>query len=183
MPGMMSMDGPGPVASFLWLWLAMSAAMMLPSIVPAARLAAGIGRSGTAFSVGYFTAWGAAGIVAFLVAGLLMGAGRWIAVGACLAAAIYQVTPLKDACLRRCRAPLGLLMRRRAFSAGLEHGAVCLGCCWALMLVLLAVGAGSLLWMAAVAVAIIAEKVAPAGARASAPIALALLGAALWIAL
>jgi predicted metal-binding membrane protein len=74
-----------------------------------------------------------------------------------------------------------LLLRRGALRAGLEHGVLCLGCCWALMLALLALGAGSLLWMAAVAAAIFVEKVTSVGARASAPVAVALLGAAIWI--
>jgi len=75
------------------------------------------------------------------------------------------------------------LLQRRPFAAGLEHGLVCLGCCWALMLALLAVGAGSLFWMAAVAAVIFVEKVTAFGARAPAPVAFALLGVAVWIAL
>jgi predicted metal-binding membrane protein len=177
MPDMASM------ASFLWLWVAMSAAMMLPSVVPAASLAASVGRSGTAFVGGYFAVWAASGVLAFEAARVLAGAGGRIAAGAIVAAAVYQLSPLKDACLRRCRSPLGLLLRRGAFGAGLEHGVVCLGCCWALMLALLALGAGSLLWMGAVAAAIFVEKVTSVGARASAPVAAALLGAAVWIVL
>ena len=177
MPDMASM------ASFLWLWVAMSAAMMLPSVVPAASLAASVGRSGTAFVGGYFAVWAASGVLAFEAARVLARAGAWLAAGAIVAAAVYQLSPLKDACLRRCRSPLGLLLRRGAFGAGLEHGVVCLGCCWALMLALLALGAGSLLWMGAVAAAIFVEKVTSVGARASAPVAAALLGAAVWIVL
>jgi predicted metal-binding membrane protein len=171
------------MASFLWLWIAMSAAMMLPSVVPAASLAQAVGRSGTAFVAGYLAVWGASGAVAFETSRGLESAGDWLAAGAIVAAAVYQLSPLKDACLRRCRSPLGLLLRRGALGAGLEHGVLCLGCCWALMLALLALGAGSLLWMAAVAAAIFVEKVTSIGARASAPVALALLGAAVWIAL
>ena len=110
-------------------------------------------------------------------------ASTWLAVGAIVLAAVYQLTPLKAACLRRCRGPLGLLIRRDALRAGLEHGLVCLGCCWALMLALLALGTASLFWMAAVAAAIFVEKVTSIGARASAPVALALAGAAVWVAL
>jgi predicted metal-binding membrane protein len=73
-------------------------------------------------------------------------------------------------------------VRRDAFGAGLEHGVVCLGCCWALMLALLAVGTASLLWMAAVAAAIFVEKATSVGARASVPIGVALAGAAVWMA-
>jgi predicted metal-binding membrane protein len=112
-----------------------------------------------------------------------MSAGGWIAASAIVVAAVYQLTPLKEACLRRCRSPLGPLLRRRPFAAGLEHGLVCLGCCWALMLPILALGAGSMFWMAAVAAVIFVEKVTAFGARASAPVAFALLGAAVWIGL
>jgi predicted metal-binding membrane protein len=169
------------MASFLWLWIAMSAAMMLPSVVPAASLAERVGRSGTAFVGGYFAVWAVTGVAAFGATRVLMSAGRWLAAGAIAAAAAYQLSPLKDACLRRCRSPLGLLLRRGALGAGLEHGVLCLGCCWALMLALLALGAGSLLWMAAVAAAIFVEKVTSVGARASAPLAVGLVGAAVWV--
>jgi predicted metal-binding membrane protein len=181
MRGTGSMDGPGPLGSFLWLWFAMTAAMMLPSVVPAASLAASVGRSGAVFVTGYLALWVATGVLAFGAARGLMGAGRWPGAGAILAAAAYQLSPPKDACLRRCRSPLGLPVRRGAFAAGLEHGVVCLGCCWASMLVFLALGIGSMFWMAAVAGAIFVEKVTAFGTRAAAPVALALLGAAVWI--
>src|SRR5436309_7037688 len=180
---MASMEGPGPLGSFLWLWITMTAAMMLPSIVPAASLAASVGRSGGVFVTGYLALWVATGVLAFEAARGLMGTGRWLGAGAILAAAAYQLSPLKDACLRRCRSPLGVLVRRGAFAAGLEHGVVCLGCCWALMLALLALGIGSMFWMAVVAAAIFVEKVTAFGTRAATPVALALLGAALWIVL
>jgi predicted metal-binding membrane protein len=183
MQGMMAMEGPGTMGSFLWLWIAMSAAMMLPALVPAASLASSFGRSGTGFVGGYLVVWAATGLVAFQVARGLAGTGTWLAAAAVGLAAVYQLTPLKAACLRRCRGPLGLLMRRDAFRAGLEHGLVCLGCCWALMLALLALGVASMFWMATVAAAIFVEKVTSFGARASAPVALALAGAAVWIAL
>jgi len=183
MQGMAFMDGPGSIGSFLWLWIAMTAAMMLPSVAPAASLATSVGRSGTVFVSAYLALWLVTGVLAFEAARGLMGAGRWIAAGAILAAAAYQFSPLKDACLRRCRSPLGLLLRHGAFAAGLGHGVVCLGCCWALMLALLALGVGSMFWMGAVAAAIFVEKVTGVGARAPAPVALALLGAAGWVAL
>ncbi len=177
------MDGPASIGPFLWLWVAMTAAMMLPTVVPAASLATSVGRSGSAFVTGYFVVWSVTGTIAFEAARGLMSAGRWIAASAVVVAAVYQVSPLKDACMRRCRSPLGLLLRRRPFAAGLEHGLVCLGCCWGLMLALLALGAGSLFWMAAVAAVIFVEKVTAFGAHAPAPVAFALLGVAVWIAL
>jgi predicted metal-binding membrane protein len=183
MDGMGMMDGPGQLVSFLWLWLAMSAAMMLPTVVPATYLASAVGRSGSAFVLGYAAVWAAAGLLAFAAARSLEGAGRWPAVAAVLIAALYQLTPLKDACLRRCRSPLGSLLRRGSVVAGLEHGAFCLGCCWALMLALVALGIGSMLWMAALAAVVLVEKVVPLGERATGLVAAGLVGAALWIAL
>lgn len=182
MDGMTAMDGPGSAASFLWVWVAMSAAMMLPSLVPAASLAAHLGRSPWAFVGGYAAVWSATALLAYPAADALAMASAWLAAGALVLAAAYQATPLKEACLRRCRGPLGLLARKDAFRAGLEHGLACLGCCWALMLALLALGAASLLWMAAVAAAIFVEKVTAVGARASLAIAVALAGAAVWTA-
>jgi predicted metal-binding membrane protein len=183
MQGMASMEGPSSIGSFLWLWIAMSAAMMLPSVVPAARLATTVGSSGTAFVGGYLLVWGVAGVIAFEAASGLRDSSRWLAVAAIVCVALYQLTPLKNACLRRCRSPLGPLLRRGSVRAGLEHGLVCLGCCWALMLALLALGVGSMFWMAALGAAIFVEKVTSLGARASAPVAVALLGAAVWIAI
>jgi predicted metal-binding membrane protein len=183
MRGMDAMDGVGTFGFFCWLWIAMSAAMMLPSLVPAVSLVAHLGRSSTAFVVGYFAVWAATGVAAYGAARALAGTSRFLVAGAILAAAAYQATPLKDACLRRCRNPLGLLGRRGALGSGLEHGVVCLGCCWALMLAMLALGAGSLLWMAAVAAAIFVEKVTAIGGRATLPIAGGLGVAALWVAL
>lgn len=181
MDGMM--ESPGPLVSFLWLWLAMSAAMMLPSTVPATYLAAAVGRSASAFVLGYSAVWAGAGLLAFEVARGLEAGGRELAAAALLVAALYQVTPLKDACLRRCRAPLGSLMRRGSLAAGVEHGLVCLGCCWALMLAMVALGAGSMPWMAVLAAVVLVEKVAPVGERAPPLVAAGLVGAAVWIVL
>ena len=168
---------------FMWMWVAMSAAMMLPSTVLAASLAARLGCSATIFVTGYLVVWCATGLFAFEAAQLLNGAGKGAAAVVLLTAAGYQLSPAKDALLLRCRGPLGPLLRRRTFGAGVEHGLVCLGCCWALMLALLVLGVGSLLWMGALAVVIFVEKVTSFGARATTPVAAALLGAALWVAL
>jgi predicted metal-binding membrane protein len=180
---MAMMDGPGSLPSFLWIWIAMSAAMMLPSVVPAVSLAGAVGRSEASFASGYFAVWAASGVLALAADRGLMHVGHGVTFAALLVAAAYQLSPLKDACLRRCRSPLGSLLSRGAFPAGLEHGLLCLGCCWALMLVLLAVGSGSLLWMVAVSAVIFVEKVTRVGAHARVPVALGLLGAAVWIAL
>jgi predicted metal-binding membrane protein len=85
-------------------------------------------------------------------------------------AGIYQLTPFKGACLTHCRSPLGFLMSRwrdgiaGALRLGIEHGTYCLGCCWALMCVLFVVGVMNLVWVAALAIVVLAEKIAPAGA-------------------
>src|SRR5512138_46306 len=106
MRGMTAMDGPGSAASFLWLWCAMSAAMMLPTLVPAASLAAHLGRSAAGFVGGYAVVWTATGMLAYPAADALAMAGTWLAAGALGLAALYQLTSLKEACLRRCRGPV-----------------------------------------------------------------------------
>src|SRR5581483_7038586 len=96
---MRGMQGMAPSAPlFLWLWVATCAAMMLPSLVPAASLAASVGRSSTAFVGGYALVWAASGALAFAVLRLLDGAERLLIAGTILAAALYQLTPFKHAC-------------------------------------------------------------------------------------
>jgi len=128
------------------------------------------GRSAAAplvFTSSYLLVWGAAGTVAFGLSdagGRLLGdvlmwdkAGRWLAGGTLLAAAVYELTPLKDVCLSKCRSPLGFLLGSwrsglsRALAMGARHGAWCVGCCWALMASLFALGVMSIAWMALVA--------------------------------
>jgi predicted metal-binding membrane protein len=97
------------------------------------------------------------------------GAGRWVAGGTLVAAAAYELTPLKDVCLTKCRSPLGFLLgswrdgSRGALEMGARHGAWCVGCCWALMASLFALGVMSLAWMAFVAALIALEKTLPWG--------------------
>ena len=98
-------------------------------------------------------------------------AGRWVAGATLLAAAVYELTPLKDVCLGKCRSPLGFLLgawrdgRAGALQMGAKHGAWCVGCCWALMASLFALGVMSIAWMAFVAALIAAEKIAPVAPR------------------
>jgi predicted metal-binding membrane protein len=190
-PGMpASMAGPWlAFGEFLLLWLVMMAAMMLPSVAPVAvlwtRLIAGAPagpgrplRTG-AFLAGYLLAWAVVGTVAFAA---LAGTGRlltaspaaakWLGVAIFTAAGVYQLTAWKDWCLRRCRSPIGALMyylgfkgRSRDLRVGLHHGATCAGCCWGLMIVLLAVGVMNVAVMAALAVVIFAEKLWRHGKR------------------
>jgi len=179
-------NGPGTMglalAPFLGLWVVMMAAMMLPSVAPVAVLwtrlisgaSAGAGRvmRMSAFLTGYLLTWAAIGAAAFAA---LAGTGRlltaspvaakWLGVAIFIAAGSYQLTPWKDWCLRRCRSPIGALMyylgykgRSRDVRVGLHHGATCAGCCWGLMIVLIAVGVMNVAVMAALAVVILAEK-------------------------
>ena len=94
-------------------------------------------------------------------------AGRWVAGATLLVAAIYELTPFKDVCLRKCRSPLGFLLSSwrngtaGALRMGAAHGAWCVGCCWALMAALFALGIMSVAWMAFVAGLIAVEKIVP----------------------
>jgi predicted metal-binding membrane protein len=177
-------DGPwtalGTFGWFLGVWVVMMAAMMFPSVSPTVALYARMSRSRVlpvAFTAGYVATWAAAGAVAFLIAlttahaarGTLRwdGAGQGIAGVTLLVAAGYELTPLKDVCLGKCRSPLGTLLGSwragwsGAFRMGLGNGAWCVGCCWALMASLFALGVMSVTWMAVVAGMIAIEKTLP----------------------
>ena len=173
---------------FAGMWVAMMIAMMLPSTLPilllyrrAARFR-GETRTGllsTLMATGYFGVWAVFGIIAYLaglgIALLAMKSGAFsravpIASGVALVAAgIYQVTPWKAACLRHCRDPLSLVAGhmqsgwRGALRLGVHHGAFCAACCWALMLIQLALGVMNLLVMIAVALVIALEKLVSRG--------------------
>ena len=180
-------NGPGTMGlallPFLGLWVVMMAAMMLPSVAPVAVLWTRLITSASTgprrvmrmalFLVGYLLAWVVFGAAAF---GVLDGAGRlltasptaakWLGVAIFIAAGSYQLTSWKDWCLRRCRSPIGALMyylgfsgRSRDVRVGIHHGATCAGCCWGLMIVLVAVGVMNVAVMAALAVVIFAEKI------------------------
>ena len=173
-------DGPwtalGTLSWFLGVWVVMMAAMMFPSLAPTVVLYARMTRDRIApllFTSGYLVIWGAAGAAAFAfswAAGDVLAwdrAGRWIAGGILLAAAVYELTPLKDLCLSKCRSPLGFPLgawregRAGALQMGAKHAGWCVGCCWALMASLFALGVMSIAWMAAVAALIAAEKLLP----------------------
>jgi predicted metal-binding membrane protein len=177
-PGTMGMAVP----VFLLLWVTMMAAMMLPSMAPVAiTWARGIGRrsSGwlraartTEFVGGYLLVWAAFGLLAYgalALTGDLVDdhpdTGRWIGAGAFLLAGLYQLGPLKNVCLRHCRAPMSQLMHYAGFRppardlrVGVHHGAYCVGCCAGLMVVLIPLGMMNVAAMAGLAVVIFAEK-------------------------
>jgi predicted metal-binding membrane protein len=184
---MAGMDaGPGTdlggLGWFVGVWVVMMAAMMFPSVSPTVALYArmtrqrGLGRS-LAFTSGYLLVWGVAGVIAyglFHLSRTLFGGdlawhagGRWFAGGVLVVAALYEFTPLKDVCLAKCRSPLGFLVGswrdgiRGALEMGARHAAWCVGCCWALMAALFALGVMSLTWMALIAALIAFEKTVP----------------------
>ena len=179
-------EGPwsalGTLGWFLAVWVVMMAAMMFPSVSPTVALYARMTRERSSaapalFTAGYLVAWTAVGLAAYALAvavGRVTGdvfawdrAGRWVAGVTLLVAAAYELTPFKDACLGKCRSPLGFLLgawKRGSWGAlrmGTEHGAWCIGCCWALMASLFALGVMSITWMAVIAGLIAFEKTIP----------------------
>lgn len=165
---------------FLLTWTVMMAAMMLPAVVPVVltlhRWVTRIGRSRSAtafFVAGYLLVWGASGMAVYA---LIIGATPFLPSGEAsvrlgasvlLLAGAYQFTSLKDACLRQCRSPMAFIAEHTAklvrgglarAQVGAVHGVFCLGCCWAIMLVLVPLGMMSLSWMAAVAGAVLLER-------------------------
>jgi predicted metal-binding membrane protein len=179
-------DGPwtglGTLGWFLAAWVVMMAAMMFPSVAPTVALYSRMARRRSPlwplfFAAGYLVTWAGAGALAFataLVGGRIAGdvlawdrAGRWVAGATLLAAAAYELTPLKDVCLGKCRSPLGFLLgswrdgSAGALQMGAKNGAWCVGCCWALMASLFALGVMSIAWMAFIAGLIATEKILP----------------------
>ena len=167
---------------FLGVWVVMMAAMMFPSVSPTVALYSRMTNGESIvrpllFALGYLVTWAAAGALAFAVAfagSRIVGdvlawnrAGRWVAATTLIVAAVYELTPLKDACLGKCRSPLGLLLgswrdgRAGALRMGAQNGAWCVGCCWALMASFFALGIMSAVWMAIVAGLIAIEKTLP----------------------
>jgi predicted metal-binding membrane protein len=163
--------------SFVAMWAVMMAAMMLPSVAPMAALyARTITRRRparvSAFGAGYVLAWAATGVLAYLLAGgldnLVVGRptmGRLVGSAMFAACGVYQLTSLKDRCLGHCRTPFAHLLRYMSFRgatrdlrAGAHHGLYCLGCCWALMLLILAFGVMNLVAVAALATVVAVEK-------------------------
>lgn len=187
-----AMPMPWTLATFhimVVMWIAMMVAMMLPSAAPMILLFAAIERrkagGGSAFgatglfALGYLVVWAAFGIAAtwaqwglqqLALLSPTLAAGSTALAGALfLLAGAYQLTPLKQACLRQCRSPLDFLTRHwrsgtsGAFGMGLRHGLFCLGCCWAVMALLFVGGVMNVLWIAALALFVLIEKVVPAG--------------------
>ena len=186
----------GSFGWFLSVWVVMMAAMMFPSVAPTVALYARMTRrrsplSPVAFAAGYLLTWSAAGVAAFVLAtvatrwtgeALAWGHGGHAFAGATvLVAAAYELSPLKAVCLGKCRSPLGSLLGSwregpiGGLRMGTRNGLWCLGCCWALMASLFAVGVMNLAWMGVIAGLIGLEKLLPWRRATTYVIALALL--------
>ena len=173
------------LAASALMWIVMMAAMMTPAALPITLVFLRLDRergatrpgSGLSFAAGYLAAWFGFALVATLVQwllhraallhGMMMVAGPVLAGATLLGAGIFQLTPFKQACLAHCRTPMGFLLGHwrpgsdGAFRMGLHHGLYCLGCCWALMLIMFAAGVMSVTAMAVLTVFILAERVLP----------------------
>ncbi len=198
----------GGIGWYLGVWLTMMAAMMLPAVTPFAvafsRVSDQRRRTGNGFVptwtllVGYLSAWTIYGLVAYGIYRLIQDAGpgflHWDAQGPYVAGAVvvvaglYELTSLKRACLNTCRTPLQFVLHRwrngraGAFVMGIEHGAVCVGCCWALFALLFAIGVMSILWMALVTALVFIQRTLPGGDRTTRLLGAILVAFGVWIA-
>ncbi|MGO4121684.1 DUF2182 domain-containing protein [Arthrobacter sp. YAF16] len=201
--------GPGTMGLGLWgflgVWTLMMAAMMLPALAPLTstylRSIRAVRSRGvravrtTALIGGYLLTWIGFGIVAYeaaelsaLLAENAADVAPWVGAGVLAAAGAYQLTPLKDFCLRHCRSPIAFLLhvsgyrgRLRDVRVGMYHGVYCVGCCWGLMVVLIAVGVMNLAWMAVLTVVIFLEKTSKYGPALSRIIGVSLIVFALFV--
>jgi predicted metal-binding membrane protein len=189
------------LALFVPMWTLMMAAMMLPSVTPLATLYARTNPRAMQIGglvLGYLAVWAAAGLPAYGLAWLAgwltgghPGAAHAAAVAVFAVVGAYQLSPLKDRCLAHCRSPLALLLhygsyrgRLRDLRVGAHHGGYCLGCCWALMLVLIAVGVMNVAAMVGLAALVLTEKTwsrGVAAGRLAGVAALALAVAIIWL--
>jgi predicted metal-binding membrane protein len=189
----MAIDAPWGARDFFFtfaMWAVMMVGMMTATAAPvlllftdlqASRGSSGVPVTGMLFGLGYITVWvgfsAAAALAqwalhqsAWLSPGMAVTSSR-LAGAILIAAGAYQLTPAKGACLRQCQSPLGFLLSnwrdgaKGALQMGIRHGAYCLGCCWALMLVLFAVGVMNLAWVAALTAFILVEKFGRTGVR------------------
>ena len=205
--------GPGtPLGGFGWFvgsWIVMMAAMMLPSEMRFALVFAQLSHDGGSlpsganmqtwlFLSGYLVIWTGYGVGAYGIDWLVRASmphflaweeyGPVLAGGVIAAAGVYQLSPLKQACLRHCVSPVSFFMQRwrsgawGALRLGMEHGILCVGCCWGLMLILFALGVMSLFWMLLLAVVMFAEKVLPWGPHLTRPLAVGLCVLGIWVA-
>lgn len=186
---------------FFIMWVAMMAAMMFPAAAPMILMYRRMQRrepgSAALFTASYISLWFVFGAVAYLLSALVedaAGDSQWVADnwgrvggGLLVAAGIYQLTPLKDICLRHCRTPLSFVMshwrggRAGAVQMGIRHGVYCMGCCWLLFLILIPLGVMNVAAMVAVAAVVFAEKVLPRAQFVSVLAAVALIAIGLAV--
>lgn len=204
---MMTPHWDAPHLALLWaMWAVMMVAMMLPSAAPMILLAGGaarrkdenaVARQTYLLALGYIVVWAVFSIGAtalqwglarlLILTPMMETSGRGATAMFLIIAGLYQWTPLKRACLLTCQSPLAFLMRRwrsgpwGAFRMGVEHGTYCVGCCWALMLLLFAGGVMNLAVILALTALVAFEKLAPFGARGARASGALLIAAAAWM--
>lgn len=188
---MMAPSATAPyIASASLMWVVMMIAMMVPAAIPLAAMYRGVLRHKPKelltflFACGYLLSWSVFSVIAALLQwwlhangwlfGMSLKTSQPVAAVIWASAGIWQLTPMKDACLSRCQSPLSFLLanwrdgRRGAVILGAQHGLYCVGCCWVLMALMFAGGAMSVIVMAALAIFIVAERLIPSafwGAR------------------
>jgi predicted metal-binding membrane protein len=188
---------PARVAVFVGGWLLMTTAMMLPSSLPLVTVFRTVTRSASLVALlllGYFWIWALFGLAAFVGDGVLhivADRSEWLAArphlipaAVLLTAGLFQFSPLKHSCLERCRSPIGFVIqywrdaRRRlnAFALGIRHGLFCLGCCWALMLLMFGASGVDLGWMLALGAVMFLEKAVRWGTWVTRPVGAVLAG-------
>lgn len=190
------------VAAVLLMWAVMMAAMMLPAALPMILTFAHLNRkAGTvsrtwSFVAAYIVMWTGFSLLAAglqwglqalgLTSHMIASTSPWLTAGLLIVAGVFQFTPLKTACLRYCRTPMGFLLTdwrdslSGAWVMGLRHGGYCLGCCWALMALLFVGGVMNLLWIAALMGLVIVEKLLPRGDRLARLLGAVLICAGVW---
>jgi predicted metal-binding membrane protein len=198
--------GASSLAAVLAMWAVMMMAMMLPSVAPSAAVFSALatrrdpqrGASATAIYVaGYAAAWIGFAVFAALMQWALThfllldpmarSTSALLSATILLGAGLYQFTPLKTACLSKCRSPLAFFMAQwrdgavGALGLGLQHGSYCVACCWALMAVMFVVGAMNLVWMGLITLLLLGEKVIPAGWRFDRAVGATLVASSLYI--
>ena len=196
-------------AFMLVMWAVMMVAMMLPSAAPMILTFAAVQRHRQAqggafiptgvFLAGYLIVWALFSLLATtaqygleraaLLSPMMQTTAPWLGAALLVGAGVFQFAPLKDACLAKCRSPMGFIMTewrdgvRGALVMGLRHGTFCAGCCWALMALLFVGGVMNLLWVAFIALFVLIEKVVPAGGRLGKVGGVVLVAWGAWIAL
>lgn len=201
MPEAGGVRAPAYVLLTFLMWLVMMVAMMTPSVAPAVLLLHRVQRGSAvrtgAFVLGYFVTWSGFSLLATLLQVALIEAGwidtmgaatsRWTSAALLLSAAGWQWLPAKAACLHQCRSPAEFIAARHrpgvrgVLIMGMEHGALCVGCCWALMLLLFVGGVMNLAWIAGLTLVAMLEKLAPGGTTVRRVLALGLVVAGLAV--